>query len=200
MQVPFQILILTDWAHPNLLGYLDSLLIPGVAVQHRHHGVSDRIFWSEAASLSALCRAKNVPLFINSRLDVALALEAHLHLSSHGLSYGVLKPFVPKTMWLSASVHHEDEAQAFEGVDIALVCPVFAPRSKPDDSRVPLGPAGFCRLKSKMKAKAFALGGLSLETLQQVPEAQGVAVLQSLYQQSAPLTFVQSLLNHLRST
>ena len=78
-------------------------------------------------------------MFVNSRLDVALALGAHLHLASNALTVSDVKPWLRPGMLVSHAVHSAGEFQP--GADLALVSPVFAPRSKTVEST--LGPAGF---------------------------------------------------------
>ena len=64
-------------------------------------------------------------IFVNRRLDVALATDAELHLPASGLPATVARRELGPHRLLSAAVHNEQElARAVAaGVDLALVSP-----------------------------------------------------------------------------
>lgn len=192
--LPFSLIIITDWAlgPERLLGQLEAALKagPGVAVQHRHPGVSDRTFFDEARQLAELCRKADAPLFINSRLDVALALDAHLHCTSTSLTPREVRRLLPDR-WISCAVHSTGDL--VDGADLALVSPVFRPGSKPTDSRAPLGVEGYTRLARALPCPAFALGGLEPANVASV-RAPGVAVISAVLRALDPAAAVRALL------
>ncbi|MFP2933357.1 thiamine phosphate synthase, partial [Pyxidicoccus sp. 3LG] len=96
--------------------------------------------------LAALCAERGNPLFVNGRLDVALLVGAHLHLPAHGPTPEDVRPHLPPGRLVSVAVHDVAEARTAAGADLALVSPVFAPGSKPGDTRATLGPEGFLAL------------------------------------------------------
>lgn len=190
-QLPFSLIVITDWALDDLLARVEAALQagPGIAIQHRHPGATDRQFFEEAVALERLCRSRNAPLFINGRLDVALALSANLHCTTRSLkpahvrgSFGGL---------ISCVVH--DASDSTEGADLALVSPVFRPGSKPDDSRPTLGVAGFERLARSLPCPAFALGGIDTTNAGSV-KAAGVAVISSVLRAADPKAAARALL------
>jgi len=193
--LPFRVVLITDWALDDLPARVARALEagPGVAVQHRHPGANDRRFFDEARALAQLCRAKAAPLFINRRLDVALALDAHLHLPSSGLRVADVRPHLPGK-WIAVAVHDEAEADAALGADLALVSPVFAPGSKPLDTRTPLGPEGFHRLAKRLPCPAFALGGVGPEALPALAPVSGAAVISSVLGSADPRDACAALL------
>ncbi|MFP2896649.1 thiamine phosphate synthase, partial [Corallococcus sp. 4LFB] len=140
-----RLVVITDWRLPRarLLTALERALEAGpeVAVQHRHPEASGRVFLEEARLLAEVCRGR--ALFVNGRLDVALLVGAHLHLPASGPSPRDVRPFLPEGRLVSVAVHDAREAEAAVGADLALVSPVFAPGSKPGDTRDTLGPRGF---------------------------------------------------------
>jgi thiamine-phosphate pyrophosphorylase len=191
--LPFSLIVITDWAlgRDTLLSRLEAALAagPGIAVQHRHPGVTDRRFYDEALDVAALCRKANAPLFINSRLDVALALDAHLHCTSTSLTPRTARPFLP-SRWISCAVHSAEDDCA--DADLALVSPVFAPKSKPDDTRLPLGPDGYARLAAALPCPAFALGGMEPANVGGV-KAPGVAVISAVLRAADPAAAARAL-------
>lgn len=201
MPLPFELLLVTDWSlGPRaLLEKLEAALGAGagVAVQHRHPGQTARAFLEEGRALAALCARHGAPLFVNGRLDVALALGAHLHLPANALPATEARPHLPGRL-ISAAVHSEAEAREAEGADLALVSPVFAPGSKPADPRAPLGDEGFHRLAALLPCPAFALGGLSPERVRPLRPLAGVAVISAVLGAADPGRAVADFLAALR--
>jgi thiamine-phosphate pyrophosphorylase len=189
--------VITDWALPELLARLEAALAGGagqVAVQHRHPGASDRRFHEEGQALQRLIAGRPVPLFVNRRLDVALALGAHLHLPAHGLPLAAVRSRLPHHL-VSVAVHGPGEAQA--GADLALVSPVYTPFSKPADTRTPLGLEGFLALRRALECPAFALGGIGPERKEALASADGAAVMSSVLRAADPGQAVRQLLEGL---
>ncbi|MFL5349846.1 MAG: thiamine phosphate synthase [Hyalangium sp.] len=193
-----RLIVITDWRLPRarLLSALERALEAGpeVAVQHRHPEASARTFLEEARWLAELCHARGNPLFVNGRLEVALLVGAHLHLPAQGLTVEDVRPHLPAGRQISVAVHDEEEARLARGADLALVSPVYAPGSKPGDTRPPLGPSGFQALAAVLSCPALALGGLSPERAALLPGAYGFAVISAVLEADAPAAVARALL------
>ena len=94
-------------------------------------------------------------------------------------------------------MHDEAEAARAAGADLALVSPVFAPRSKPVD-RAPLGPAGFASLAARLACPAYALGGVTAEGLAALAKVAGAAVVGAVLDAPEPGRAAQQLLSLLQ--
>lgn len=194
-----RLIVITDWEIPRhqLFERLEAAMSagPAVAVQHRHPGAPIRTFLEEAQALAELCRIGGNPLFINGRLDVALLVEANLHLPADGILPGDVRPHLPAKAWVSIAVHDPPEAKAASGADIALVSPVFSPGSKPADRRTPLGPDGFRQLALVTPCAAFALGGVTPSNAAQITSAAGLAVISAVLRSEDPGRTARELLD-----
>jgi thiamine-phosphate pyrophosphorylase len=181
-----------------LLGALERALDAGpeVAVQHRHPDAPGRLFLEEARLVAALCHARGHSLFVNGRLDVALLVGAHLHLPAGGLSPADVRPLLPSGRLVSVAVHDGEEARLAQGADLALVSPVYAPGSKPGDTRAQLGPEGFRRLAEALPCPALALGGITPERTASLPGAAGFAVISAVLEAEDPAQAARALLAH----
>ncbi|MDX2013918.1 MAG: thiamine phosphate synthase [Myxococcaceae bacterium] len=199
MTLPFSVIVITDWAlgRPRLLEQVASALEagPGVAVQHRHVGVTDAQFYDEAQALAAVCARANAPLFINGRLEVALALGAHLHCTTRSLQPSEVRARLAGR-WISTVVHDADDDVT--GADLALVSPVFTPGSKVNDTRPPLGPGGFEAIARQLPCPAFALGGVSPASVLRLQHVRGVAAISSVLEAETPRDVVAALLKATR--
>ncbi|XXF80891.1 thiamine phosphate synthase [Myxococcaceae bacterium GXIMD 01537] len=193
-----RLVVITDWRLPRerLLGALERALDagPGVAVQHRHPDAPARLFLEEARLLAGLCQRRGNPLFVNGRLDVALLVGAHLHLPAGGLTPSDVRPLMPPGRLVSLAVHDAEEARHAADADLALVSPVYAPGSKPGDTRAPLGPEGFARLAGQLPCPALALGGITPERAATLPGAAGFAVISWVLEAAHPAEAARAML------
>lgn len=193
-----RIVLITDWSVPDLLHRVERCLSFGaaLAIQHRHPDCAARAFFEEARSLSSLLAGTGCSLFINGRLDVAVALDCHLHLPARGLPVADARACLPPASRLSVAVHDEREADQAAGADFALVSPVFSPGSKPGDTRPPLGPEGFARLAERTNCPAFALGGIDEVSAHLLPpQAAGLALVSAAWRAPEPERLLRILLS-----
>lgn len=177
-----RLIVITDWSVSDLFRKLEQAMLPGVAIQHRHPEATARQFYEEAVRLKALCDRHGTPLFINRRVDVALALNAWLHLPSYGL---LPQDVREKVSCISVAVHSAEEAARAEGADLALVSPVFA-----KGSATPLGVEGFAKLAALLPCPAYALGGVATP----VAGAAGHAVISAVLEAADPRAAAAKLL------
>ncbi len=154
-----------------------AALGPDFCIQHRDPGAAVRGFLERARWLAALTGRGGAQLSINGRLDVALLVDAHLHLPVDGPRPSEVRRFLPPGRWITAAVHSELELEEARGCDAVLLSPVFSPGSKPEDTRPPLGPEGFERLVRRAASlPCYALGGMTPGRLVSLTPCQGAAV------------------------
>ncbi|MDQ5858920.1 MAG: thiamine phosphate synthase [Acidobacteriota bacterium] len=105
---------------------------PGLAVELREKGAGDRDTLRRAESVREII-GPGVPLFVNSRLDVALAAGASgVHLPADGLPLSRVRAAAPRGFLVGVSTHSASEAaQAIEGgADVVVIGPIFDTPSK----------------------------------------------------------------------
>lgn len=160
-----------------------AALGPDVCIQHRDPGAPIRGFLERARWLARLAGDTGAQLAINGRLDVALLLDAHLHLPVDAPRPEEVRPSLTAGRWITAAAHSEPELAGARGCDAVLLSPVFTPGSKPGDRRPPLGPEGFERLARRAApTPSYALGGMTVGRLESLHFCAGAVV------QSAILT------------
>lgn len=183
------LIVITDWGLPDVEQKLKALTPLGgrVAIQHRAPSMPLPEFEAKAHALMSL----GLPLFINGDAELAAKLHVHLHLPERSGN-----PAAHRTRFkgrlISVAVH--DSSPFRQGADLALVSPVFAPGSKPEDARPQLGPSGFARIAATLPCPAFALGGVDSVNIGQVRDAQGAAVISSVLKAADPLEAARALL------
>ncbi len=172
-----------------------AALGPEVCIQHRDPGAPVRGFLERARWLAALTGTSGAQLAVNGRLDVALLVEAHLHLPVDAPRPREVRPWLPPGRWISAAVHSEAELAEVRGCDAVLLSPVFAPGSKPHDARAPLGPEGFARLaRLASPLPCFALGGMTPVRLAILAGCHGAAVQSGVLQSPDPAAVARAFL------
>jgi thiamine-phosphate pyrophosphorylase len=122
-------------------------------------------------------------LFVNDRLDIALATQAAgVQLGSASLSVGDARRLQP-AWWIGRSVHDLTEARAAqaEGADYLLVGPVFATPTHPDRAAIGLDTL---RAVARLGLPVVAIGGVTLDRVHEVRRsgAWGVAAIRALWE------------------
>lgn len=130
-----------------------------------------------AALARELIGAVPVPVLVNDRLDVALAVgAAGVHLGPDDLPVRLARRAAPPGFLLGASVGGESETDLARGADYWGVGPWRATRTK-DDAGPALGDRGFRRIVSLAGGiPCVAIGGVMPEDVLDVRAAGGVGV------------------------
>jgi thiamine-phosphate diphosphorylase len=126
-------------------------------------------------------------LFVNDRLDIALAAGARGVQLGHGsLAPGAARQLEPR-WWIGRSVHDLDEAEAAkaQGADYLVVGPVYATATHED--RVPLGLERL-RAIGRVGLPVIAIGGVTPERAREVKAAgaYGAAAIRALWDAAEP--------------
>jgi thiamine-phosphate pyrophosphorylase len=138
-------------------------------------------------------------LFVNDRLDIALALNAEgVQLGHAGLPPRAARQLNPR-WWIGRSVHDVPGAEAAraEGADYLVVGPVYATATHPD--RAPLG---LERLRdiARLGLPVIAIGGVTAARAGEVKAAgaYGVAAIRALWDAAEPGAAARQMLEELR--
>jgi thiamine-phosphate pyrophosphorylase len=139
-------------------------------------------------------------LFVNDRLDVALATGA----AGVQLGWGSLLPedarHLDPEWWIGQSVHDFAEAEAAraEGADYLLVGPVFPTPTHPE--RPPHGTAALGAIV-RLGLPVVAIGGITPERVREVKAAgaYGVAAIRALWDSGEPTATARQMLRELMS-
>lgn len=155
------------------------------AVQLREKDLDTRELLKLAYKMRELTEKYNAKLFINDRLDVALAAGADgVHLTQKSIPIDAVKKVIKHKLIIGASTHSLKEAAAAEkaGADFITLGPVYRTPSKVKYG----GPIGLNVLKKvsgKVKVPVFAIGGIKSGTVEEVRKAgaYGVAMISEVF-------------------
>ncbi len=176
---------------PELLGDRDPAEVVAAAVrggvtavQLRDKGASTRELVALARRLQRGLEGAAVPLIVNDRVDVALAVEADgAHVGQSDLPPEAARRLLGPRRWLGLSVTTAAEAEAVEPtvVDHVGLGPVFTTPTK-EDAGLGLGLAALAALRARIPLPCVAIGGLDATTAAGVRAAgcDGQAVVRAL--------------------
>lgn len=155
-----------------------------VAIHARGRSLSGREHYDLAVRLSA---RPPVHLFVNDRLDVALAARAAgVHLRGDSLPVGVARK-LRGDWWIGRSVHSLDEARAAhaDGADYLVVGPMYATRTHPGST--PLTTDTLHAI-ARLGPPVVAIGGVTPERVAELRRAgaYGVAAIRALWEAPDP--------------
>jgi len=173
-------------------------------VHLRDHQAGPDAFEAAAHDLAGRLRdeAEEVTITVNTRLGVADALDAGLHLGWRGPSIEEARDHLGSDALLGYSAHDEIglEGDRAPDVDYYFFSPVYETSSKPDQP-----PAGISALRSFCRTAAptpsFALGGITPERVSACFEAgaEGVAVLSGIMEADVPMAATRAYLRALNN-
>jgi thiamine-phosphate pyrophosphorylase len=120
----------------SLLEVIKPAVDGGVTVvQLREKEVDSREFYREAMGIKEFLDSRDIPLIINDRLDIALAIDAAgVHLGQEDLPIDVARRILGPGKVIGASVFTPDEALQAEamGADYLGLSPIFVTATKPE--------------------------------------------------------------------
>jgi len=179
---------------------LAKLAIAGGAdtIQFRQKSTSTRLLVETAFHLKAICDQRRVPLIINDRADIALAVEASgAHFGQEDLPIDVARRILPSQAIIGASARTKDKIMEAisAGADYIGFGPVFRTSSK-SDAEKPKGLSELARFCQIASCPVIAIGGITLETVQDVMQcgAHGIAVISSVCTVEDPMQATRQLI------
>jgi len=136
----------------------------GVAyVQLREKNVSTRFFVEEARRIKEITAPYGVPLIINDRLDVALAVAAEgIHVGQDDMPYKKARKLMGPRAIIGLSVETWDDVVGAQELDVNYlgVSPIFATPTK-TDTKGNWGLEGLARIKAYSRHPLVGIGGLN---------------------------------------
>ncbi len=154
-------------------------------VQLREKNIETCEFIELARSLRALLKKTGVPLLINDRVDVALAVQADgVHIGQKDMPYTDARRLLGSKAIIGLSVENMEQIQStqgLEGIDYLGIGPIFATQTK-QDAAPPLGLDGLAQAKKLTTIPLVAIGGIDEYSAAKIVEsgADGLAVVSAL--------------------
>ncbi|MHB8771628.1 MAG: thiamine phosphate synthase [Syntrophales bacterium] len=153
-------------------------------VQLREKSAATRAFVEEARMIKELMAPFRVPLIINDRLDVALAVGADgVHLGQDDMPYEIARRLLGPNAIIGVSVETWADVERAETLDVDYlgVSPIFSTPTK-TDTKAPWGIEGLARIRAFSRHPLVAIGGLNAANAAAIVKAgaDGVAVVSAI--------------------
>jgi thiamine-phosphate pyrophosphorylase len=177
----------------DLLWVLEQALEGGVkAIQLREKDLEPKKLFNLAEKARSLSARYNAALFINDRIDVALAVDADgVQLGKTSLPIDTARELLGPTRTIGASTHTLEEARDAErqGADFVLFGPVYFTASKAAFG-APQGLAALIKIVENIALPVYAIGGIKPENVREVMGVgiRGIALISSVIAAVDPKT------------
>lgn len=180
-----------------LLDCVREALDGGVTlVQYRAKTASSAKMYAEALQLKALCDSFKVPLIINDRLDIAMAVgAAGVHLGQDDLPCAAARKLLGEDYIIGVSAHNPAEAKAAlqSGADYLGCGAVFGTATKADVKK--LGTDGLAAICREKRLPVVGIGGVTADNYREVRAAgaDGAAIVSGILAQPDIRTTVRAI-------
>jgi thiamine-phosphate pyrophosphorylase len=171
-------------------------------VQIREKKASTKDFLHIASNILELTRTANIPLIINDRIDIALAIGADgVHLGQDDIPCEAARKILGANAIIGLSTTNPAQAEATNKLDIDYIGggPIFFTNTK-ENCRPPIGFEGLTNICKASKHKVCAIGGIKLDNCSKAIEsgASGVAVVSAIMQAENPRATSQGFINKIK--
>lgn len=156
--------------------------------QYRNKTASMKAAYAEALPLRKVAHELGVLFIVNDRCDLALAVDADgVHLGQGDLPLNLARKVMGPDRLIGISTHSREQVVAATagGPNYLGFGPIFTPGSKADHDPV-VGIAGLKAIRSLTPLPIFAIGGITLESIEDVIRAgaNGVAIISAILKAS----------------
>ena len=170
-------------------------------VQVREKDSTDREFFETALKIRSITSRYKIPLIINDRIDIAMAVDAYgVHVGQTDLPCSILKK-ISKDLIVGVSVSTIEEAIRAESdeADYLGVGAIFSTNTKSDADSVSI--ATLKKIRESVKIPVIAIGGINSQNLSIVKSANvdGVAVVSAIISSDDPERSARDLINQWKS-
>jgi thiamine-phosphate pyrophosphorylase len=179
---------------------LGSVPRSSVGIQVRDKVRTGRPVLRLAERLRAVCSAFGAPLYVNDRIDVALASGADgVHLGRGSMGIAEARRLLGPSAFISVAAHEVEDVEhaTAEGATASFVSPIFATPGKGE----PRGTPFLSEVRARVPhARLYALGGVNVATAPSClgAGADGVAVIRVLWQAQDPGRVASALVQTVR--
>jgi thiamine-phosphate pyrophosphorylase len=188
------------FTHPQLAEFA----IQGGAdtVQFRHKNGTTRELIEIAEQMQVVCTQHGVPLIVNDRADIALAVGADgTHFGQDDMLVAIGRSILSQETIIGASARTEEKIleAISEGADYIGFGPIYQTSSK-SNAETPKGLERLHRMCEIADCPVIAIGGITLETAAEVIQAgaHGIAVISAVCGQTDPLAATQSIMREIQ--
>ena len=187
IKVDYTLYLVTDREMLNGIKIEDAVeeaIKGGVTLVQLREKVSSSLeFYKIAKSVKQVTDRYKIPLIINDRVDIALAVDAAgVHVGQSDLECRVVRKLLPQGKILGVSAHTLEEAikAQEDGADYIGCGAVFNTSTKKDANDVSID--SLRKIKNKISIPVVAIGGINKDNINELKntEIDGIAVISAI--------------------
>lgn len=158
-------------------------------VQLREKNINSYLMYQRALSIKKITAEYHIPLIINDRLDIMLAVGADgVHLGQQDIPVKIVRRLIGKDKIIGVSAHCLEEAEKAErdGADYLGVGAIFPTETKKD---IIITPVDVLReIKETVSVPVVAIGGINQNNIKTLKgsHVDGVAVISAIMKSKDP--------------
>lgn len=173
----------------------------GWMLEWRDKAAPPKDLYVDLLALDLALGSKALPVVVNDRADIALALGFGVHLTETSLPTRVVRSLLPAGFMLGRSTHdlHSAVRAEAEGADYVVFGPVFDTPSKRSHGE-PQGLAALGAVCHSLRIPVLAIGGIDVARVADcVSEgAHGVAAIRAIWEAESPAGAIALLREEVR--
>jgi thiamine-phosphate pyrophosphorylase len=175
----------------SIIDVVESAVAGGVSVvQLREKDISTREFVELGQILLKILKPQNIPLIINDRLDVTLAIGADgLHIGQSDMHYCDARNILGEKFLLGLSVENSEQVQEALHWNLSYMAlsPLFSTSTKTDTSP-PWGLEGLKEMRPRIHCPLVVIGGIHPHNSKEIlaAGADGLAVVSAICSAPSP--------------
>ena len=200
-KIDYSLYLVTDRALSlgrSNLEVIEAAVSGGVTlVQLREKEASTQEFYQDGLRIKDYLKAAHIPLIINDRIDIALALDADgVHLGQEDMPVDVARKILGPHKIIGVSAFTTEEAVAAEsmGADYLGLSPIFVTKTKPELVEE-IGIIKISSFKRAVKIPVVGIGSMNQSNAYEAVRAglDGVAVVSAICSQEDPRAAARAL-------
>jgi len=181
----------------------DAIAGGATIVQYREKDAPTRHMIEQAREIHAITKVAGVPLIIDDRIDVMLAVDAEgVHVGQSDMPAKLARQLIgpDKILGLTAKTVEQAIQAEKDGADYLGCGDIFGTTSKAD-AGIPIGLDGFRDRLQSVSIPVVGIGGVTVNNAASVIKlgANGVAVISAIVSQPDPKLAAQQLIAQIRS-
>lgn len=205
MNINYKLYLVTDrylLRGKELVETIEEAINGGVSiVQLREKDISSLEFFNVAKVVKEVTDKYNVPLIINDRIDIALAVDAAgVHIGQSDMPCNIARKILPKGKIIGVSVHSVDEAikAKEEGADYLGCGAVFSTSTKSDVTTLSIDKLK--KIKKSVDIPVVAIGGINENNISKLNGVgiDGVAVISAIIVKENPKKAAEEILEKMK--
>lgn len=190
----FQLQLVTDHrfaSHADWPEIIEQAVQGGAnLVQLRDKQADNQTLIELGLAIQKKLKPYNVPLIINDRVEVAIAINADgVHLGQGDACYRQARERLGANKIIGLTINNFEQAQQADQdcIDYFGVGPVFATATKPD-ATAPMGLDGLSAICEVLTKPVIAIGGITPEHIKPIQQsgAAGIAVVSAIMNHPSP--------------